>query len=145
MSTSSLAFRVLFLAPVRHIQRLVKVRARIRIDANLGIQRVKAFVSPANLSQLTSSAWNGYVTETTGRRRWHKEQPCRSWRVKAGVAASRIINAGEMYGFLKPCQKLFADQLVKSNGAMVVHAFRPWIDAEVLASCTHTRLEFGTA
>ena len=95
MSTSSLAFRVLlFLAPVRHIQRLVKGRARIRIDANLGIQRVKAFVSPANLSQLTSSAWNGYVTETTGRRRWHKEQPCRSRRMKACVAASRIINAG---------------------------------------------------
>ena len=51
-------------------------------------------------------------------------------RCKAGkcCARIRINNAGEMNGFLKPRQNLFAYPMVMNNGAMVVDAFRPRID-----------------
>ena len=51
-------------------------------------------------------------------------------RCKVGKcrARIRINNAGEMNGFLKPRQNLFAYPMVMNNGAMVVDAFRPRID-----------------
>ena len=51
-------------------------------------------------------------------------------RCKAGKCRARIRvnNAGEMKGFLKPRQNLFAYPMVMNNGAMVVDAFRPRID-----------------
>ena len=51
-------------------------------------------------------------------------------RCKAGKcrALIRINNAGEMKGFLKPRQNLFAYPMVMNTGAMVGDAFRPRID-----------------
>ncbi len=51
-------------------------------------------------------------------------------RCKVGKcrASIRFNNTGEMNGFLKPRQNLFAYPMVVNNGAMVVDAFRPRID-----------------
>ena len=48
--------------------------------------------------------------------------------LKVDRARIRVNNAGEMKGFLKPRQNLFAYPMVMNNGAMVVDAFRPRID-----------------
>ena len=68
-------------------------------------------------------------------------------RCKAGKcrARIRINNAGEMNGFLKPRQNLFAYPKEVNNGAMVVDALRPRIDTGVLAGCFQAWVDFGNA
>ena len=54
-----------------------------------------------------------------------------------GLEADRVVrigNAGEMNGFLKPRERLFAEPLPFRDGAIELHAgFRPQIDTERLA------------
>jgi L-alanine-DL-glutamate epimerase-like enolase superfamily enzyme len=56
--------------------------------------------------------------------------------MEACVAYRHIDNAGEMNGFLKPTQMLFAEPLAFDAGSIVVPAGTPTLDVDALASYT---------
>ena len=64
--------------------------------------------------------------------------------MEAGVATRTLSNAGEMNGFLKVRQRLFANPLEFESGAIVLRrGYWPEIDRKVLAAHTRAVREFG--
>jgi L-alanine-DL-glutamate epimerase-like enolase superfamily enzyme len=64
--------------------------------------------------------------------------------MEACVATRTIANAGEMNGFLKVRQRLFANPLEFADGAIVLsRGYWPEIDRKVLAAHTRELREFG--
>lgn len=63
--------------------------------------------------------------------------------MEACVARSRIDNAGEFNGFLKPRTRLFSDPLQFEAGCVVLTPGRPEIDVDVLQGRTRERMGFG--
>jgi L-Ala-D/L-Glu epimerase len=64
---------------------------------------------------------------------------------EACVAARAIDNAGEMNGFLKTRQRLFANPLGFAHGSILVPGgYQPRLDEDVLAACTRRERVFTT-
>jgi L-alanine-DL-glutamate epimerase-like enolase superfamily enzyme len=64
--------------------------------------------------------------------------------MEACVARSRIDNAGEFNGFLKPRARLFARPLRFEDGCVVLEPGRPELDRGALEAHTEERVAFGT-
>jgi hypothetical protein len=64
--------------------------------------------------------------------------------MEACIARSRINNAGEMNGFMKPVAPLLTSPLKFERGAIVLEPeFRPALDRDALSRCTIERFEFA--
>lgn len=64
--------------------------------------------------------------------------------MEACIARSRINNAGEMNGFLKPAARLLANPLRFEAGAILLEPdYRPRLDRDAVAACTLEQRDFG--
>lgn len=110
---------------LREIERAAALGAAAYIKVKLmkfnSLARLDAAIARIQALGLQAVVGNGVATELG------------CW-MEACIAARRIANAGEMNGFLKPRERLFAEPLAFRAGAIELHAgFIPDIDTGRLA------------